>query len=129
MNKTIITSVAVASLLLVGCVIGANWLVGDNQSATLAGSRFPNGLSADSTSASAGQVRGTTLTVTGAATLSGDVTVGGGTFDVTTSNSATSTLIAGCFQFYATSTDTAQKFQASTTPGAMYSSYGSCPND
>lgn len=36
------------------------------------GSRFPNGISADSTSPSAGQVRGTTLTVTDDATVSGD---------------------------------------------------------
>lgn len=46
----------------------------------------------------------------------------------TTSNTATSTIVAGCYQFYATSTATAQKFQASTTPGIMYSSYGTCPN-
>lgn len=57
-----------------------------------------------------------------------DLTLGGGTLEVTTSNTATSTVIAGCYQFYATSTATAQKFQASTTPGIMYSSYGSCPN-
>lgn len=57
-----------------------------------------------------------------------DLTLGGGTLDVTTSNTATSTVIAGCYQFYATSTATAQKFQASTTPGIMYSSYGTCPN-
>lgn len=52
----------------------------------------------------------------------------GGTVTVTTSNTATSTLTAGCFQFYATSTATAHKFQASTTPGTMYSTYGTCPN-
>lgn len=67
--------------------------------------------------------------LTGAAiTTTGDVTVGGGTLNVTTSNTATSTVIGGCFQFYATSTATAQKFQASTTPGVMYSSWGACPN-
>ena len=59
---------------------------------------------------------------------SGDVVVGGGTLNVTTSNTATSTIIGGCFQFTATSTATWQKFQASTTPGIMYSSYGTCPN-
>lgn len=46
---------------------------------------------------------------------------------VTTSNTATSTLTVGCIQFYATSTATAQKFMASTTPGVMYSQYGTCP--
>ena len=61
-------------------------------------------------------------------TRSGDLTIGGGTLNVTTANTATSTIIGGCFQFYSTSTATALKFQASTTPGAMYSQYGSCPN-
>ena len=60
-------------------------------------------------------------------TVTDDATVGGGVFTVTTSNSATSTIIGGCFQFYATSTATAQKFMASTTPGIMYSQYGTCP--
>lgn len=61
-------------------------------------------------------------------TTSGDATVSGGTLNVTTANTATSTIIGGCFQFYATSTATALKFQASTTPGVMYSQYGACPN-
>ncbi len=80
-----------------------------------------------------------TLAVAGATTLNGgvtlatttiskDATVSGGTLNVTTSNTATSTIIGGCFQFYATSTATALNFQASTTPGVMYSQYGSCPN-
>ncbi len=56
-----------------------------------------------------------------------DVTVSGGTLTITSSNTATSTISVGCIQFYATSTATAQKFQASTTPGAMYSQYGTCP--
>lgn len=58
----------------------------------------------------------------------GDATFNGGTVNVISSNSATSTVVAGCFQFYATSTATALKFQASTTPGIMYSQYGTCPN-
>jgi len=47
--------------------------------------------------------------------------------DTGTTNAATSTVIAGCFQFYATSTVTAHRFLASTTPGIMYSAYGKCP--
>lgn len=39
------------------------------QSQLGSGTRMPNGISADSTSPSAGQVRGTTLTITGASTL------------------------------------------------------------
>lgn len=69
-----------------------------------------------------------TVTMSGATTLSGDPTISGGTLNVTTSNTATSTIIGGCFQFYATSTATALNFTASTTPGIMYSSYGACPN-
>lgn len=61
-------------------------------------------------------------------TLTADATVNGGTVNVTTSNTATSTIVAGCYQFYATSTATAHRFQASTTPGIMYSAYGTCPN-
>lgn len=58
----------------------------------------------------------------------GDYTIKGGTLNVVTANSATSTVIGGCWQFYATSTLTAHRFLASTTPGIMYSSYGLCPN-
>lgn len=61
-------------------------------------------------------------------TSTGDTTVSGGTLRVTTANTATSTLVVGCVQFYATSTATALKYQASTTPGIMYSQYGTCPN-
>jgi hypothetical protein len=85
------------------------------------GTRFPNGVSADTTSPVAGELRGATLNLTG------DGAVSGGTLNVVTSNTATSTVIGGCFEFYATSTATAHKFQASTTPGIMYSQYGACP--
>jgi hypothetical protein len=66
--------------------------------------------------------------VGGALSVTGDGTVSGGTLNVTTANTATSTIIGGCYQFYATSTATAQKFQATTTPGLMFSTYGTCPN-
>ena len=48
-------------------------IVQDNLGAT--GTRFPNGISADSTSPSVGQIRGTTLTITGASTLTATTTV------------------------------------------------------
>lgn len=67
-------------------------------------------------------------TLTGATAVTGDGTINGGTFTVTSTNTATSTVTAGCYQFYATSTATPQKFQASTTPGLMASQYGACPN-
>lgn len=68
-----------------------------------------------------------TSALTGATTVTGDASVSGGTFNITTSNTATSTLVAGCWEFYATSTVTALKYQATTTPGLMFSTYGACP--
>jgi len=109
-------------ITLIAVIALATQLVGGNdQTVGSSGSRFPNGLSADTTSPLEGEVRGTDLTITD------DAVISGGSLNVTTSNSATSTIIGGCFQFYATSTATAQKFMASTTPGIMYSSYGTCP--
>lgn len=65
----------------------------------------------------------------------GDATIFGGNLTVTTSNTATSTIIVGCFQSYATSTATALKlmFTASSTAPTNGSgiipviSYGTCP--
>ena len=57
----------VNTLLIVA--VGILVLVGGNQPGQ-GGTRYPSGLSADSTSPSAGEVRGTTLTTTGLATLS-----------------------------------------------------------
>ena len=69
------------SAVVASCVsLAVMGLVGNNQSdPELSGTRFPNGISADSTSPSAGEVRGTTLTLTGASTLSGALTVSGET--------------------------------------------------
>lgn len=69
-----------------------NLLSGGN-SFGASGTRFPNGISADSTSPSAGEVRGTTLTTTGAATISGEtdlegLTQGGNTLASSTSAAA-----------------------------------------
>lgn len=55
------------------------------------------------------------------------LTLSTGPLVVTSTNTATSTVSAGCYQFYATSTLTPQKFAASTTPGVMVSQYGTCP--
>lgn len=61
----------------------------DSMSLGASGTRFPNGVSADSTSPIAGEVRGTTLTLTGAATVSGALDVArstqGGTILATSS--------------------------------------------
>jgi autotransporter-associated beta strand protein len=114
MNKLILSVLGLVALL--GAITGTVALVGGNQSGPLGGS------TSDSWSV------GGALSVTGASTLTGDATISGGTVNVTTSNTATSTVVAGCYQFYATSTATSQKFLASTTPGIMYSQYGTCPN-
>ena len=119
MNSKVLTVglVVVALIAIAGCFLPMK----DN-SFGASGTRFPNGVSADSTSPVAGQVRGATLSLTG------DGAVGGGTFNITTANTATSTMIVGCIQTYATSTETPHRYQASTTPGLMSTVYGSCPN-
>lgn len=76
------------------------------------GTRYPNGLSTDSTSPNAGQIRGTTLTITD---------------DITASKSAF------CIDGYATSTQTPVAFAASTTAtiegvdGVLVYTFGACP--
>jgi hypothetical protein len=68
-------------------------------------------------------------------TVTDDATIGGGLLTVTTANSATSTIVVGCTQSYATSTATPLKlmFTASTTAPTNGSgvipviSYGTCP--
>lgn len=77
---------------------------------------------------SSGAITTTGALSSGALTSTADGTIQGGTLTVTTSNTATSTITGGCFQFYASSTETPHKFQASTTPGIMYSDWGACPN-
>lgn len=92
MNKIIQWVIGVVAVIAL--ILG---LVGNNQSAdkTLgAGTRFPNGISADTTSPTSGQIRGTTLTVTGNSTLTGSVTssgrsVIGGNLSTTTTISMT----------------------------------------
>ena len=123
MNKQLIT---IAIVALIASFVGGitAGLVGGNQSdQRLGGTRFPNGISADSTSPSAGEVRGTTLTSTGAATLAssnvtgaldvdGETTVdgftqGAGCTVLTDANGGTYTLTeaellaANCFEFAA----------------------------
>lgn len=127
--------VPLATLALVAVI--ALMLVGGNQSVSLgaSGTRFPNGLSADSTSPIAGELRGTTLTTTGAATLASATVTG--TLTQSTTNTATTTAALGCVQTTATSTATPIRmlFTASTTATALSGTqagfvlwgYGSCP--
>ena len=147
--------VKIAIIVLIASVIGGfvAGLVGDNQSDDLgAGTRFPNGISADTTSPSAaGNIRGGTFTLTGAATIGSTLAVtgvptftadavfngGDGAIVVTTTNTATSSIEVGCIQMYATSTATALRFEFNpisatttingTSDGMVAWSYGSCP--
>lgn len=126
---------AVAGFL--GLLLSVVALVGGNQPVATgaSGTRFPNGLSTDSTSPVAGEVRTTDLTVTDDVVVTDDMTVSGGSFNLATSNTATSSAIIGCVQQYATSTATAWKFVivASSTQmapgynGLVYANYGTCP--
>lgn len=117
----VIGLVAVTSLIISLGKVGGNSQPVPELGAT--GTRFPNGISADTTSPSVGQVRGTTLTSTGATTI-------GGTFTVTTSNTATSTTKIGCLQSTATSTLTPVKLVATTTQAGGVAAlwvFGNCP--
>lgn len=132
MTKQIIIIAVIASLIgaLVG---GALQLVGDNQSA-LGGTRFPSGLSADSTSPSSGEVRGTTLTITDSASTQ-EFTQGGGVTTVTpTSASVTLTesqlLDANVITFTASSTQPALTvtFPATSTMSTLLPNAGDYRN-
>jgi hypothetical protein len=71
MNNKYINGIVIA-LLVVNIILGG-MAVGGKSSQSLnlgqSGTRFPNGISADSTSPIAGEVRGTTLVVTGTSTV------------------------------------------------------------
>lgn len=120
------------TLLIVA--VGILVLVGSNQSGVGAGTRFPSGLSVDGTSPSSGEVRSTTLTTTGAATLS-SVTLSS-TLAVTATTTLASGLIlseaAACVNFNATSTATAGSLTfvttgaTSTHAGTVYWDFGAC---
>lgn len=70
----------------------------------------------------------------------GDVTASGGTINISTSNTATSTLVVGCIQTTATSTaspvklvvtaisTTTTTFGNGTTGFAVVAAFGTCPN-
>jgi hypothetical protein len=67
-------------------------LVGNQSDGNFGGTRFPSGLSADSTSPAAGEVRGTTLTVTAEANL--DTVVSGGDSTAIANSDGSETLTA-----------------------------------
>lgn len=73
--KNILISSSVSAVVAIFIVMTFGVVGGNNQPFGATGTRFPNGISADSTSPSAGQVRGTSLTVTAASTLTGSSTI------------------------------------------------------
>lgn len=99
-----------------------------NETLGAMGTRFPNGLSTNSTSPDVGELQTTTLEVDSTSSLEGDVTLGGGAsaLTITTTNTATSSLKVGCIDTHATSTQTPIRLSATTTPGIAYWSYGLC---
>jgi hypothetical protein len=91
MNETMQTLLLAAVAAIVGglTVLMFGGLVGNQSDDGFGGTRFPNGLSADGTSPSAGEVRGTTLTTTGAATVGGALTVSGAVTGLATTETIT----------------------------------------
>lgn len=130
MNKTVVYG---GILIAIVIAVGGYFFPQIQTAFGASGTRFPNGISADTTSPVAGEVRGTDLSITD------DATVSGGSMTVTTTNSATSTLSLGCVQTVATSTATPIRFVigssgATTSHNGVGSSngvvgwqYGSCP--
>src|SRR3990167_5299160 len=101
-----IVVVAVVAGLVAGLVVAV--VGGNNANLGATGTRFPNGLSADTTSPNVGQVRGTTLTVTGAATLSTSVIVSSTGDTITRLNTGTCYLRPRATTIAATTTATVE---------------------
>lgn len=122
MNKIIqwvIGAVAVLALIL-----SLMSLVGGNQSApAVAGTT-----NLDTLELSEDLIVTDDITVLDDLTVTDDVTISGGSVTITTSNTATSTVILGCIQQYATSTATPIRFEISTTTSLATYSGGSAPN-
>lgn len=93
MNKQTLTLGAILLVIL----LGASFFLANNQVAGSTGTRFPNGLSTDTTSPVAGQVRGTTLTFTSTGLFGGLLTLDAGLLksytNATTTSKATQTLL------------------------------------
>lgn len=112
-------------------VVGGNSQPQEDQVGA-SGTRFPNGISADTTSPVAGELRGADLTLTD------DATIAGRSLIVTTSNLSTSTTQLGCIQTTATSTATpiyltfspyvgTTTTQGGTSNFLVAARFGSCP--
>jgi hypothetical protein len=130
----VVAVIAFTSAMMGGLVAKGGSLLGGGSYEAIP-KQFGNGLSAGLSNQ---------LTIDSSGAITSDATVSGGTVNVTTTNAATSTIIAGCVQGYATSTVTPVHLEFSTTTSlATYSGgaaptaglgggvswrYGACPN-
>lgn len=93
------------------------------------GTRFPSGVSADGTSPSSGEVRGTTLTSTGAATLASASITGAATVGTTLDVSGTSDFLLNGTFGTTTATTTPQLFVAGDGVATSTAAIGSVDTD
>lgn len=120
MNKIISwVALGLGIVAILIAVVGGNNQPQTPISVGASGTRFPNGISADSTSPAVGEVRGTTLTTTGAAVVN-EFTQGGGQCTITDANGGTYTLtqaeLSGCNYLYMTASGAGQEVIALTLP-------------
>lgn len=140
-NKSLWLVVALVSVLAIGSVVvafsgvsptvmenvvietyNANLPSIEGESFGASGTRFPSGISADTTSPTSGQVRGTTFTATDAITASGLATLSGGIVTNVGSITATTTLTTASanVQLLATSTTATLITLPAATDGARF---------
>lgn len=111
MNKITLIIATLALVVALGVAINLSKLSSSVESLGASGTRFPNGISADSTSPAVGQIRGTDLKITDDVILTG---------------------APWCVEFNATSTATTNNLTASSTAtvegydGIILLGYGSC---
>ena len=112
------TTIKTIGLVVLGVIVGVLFSVSMNGGGNLAGvyeqvaTYFPQGISTDATAPTAGQVRGTTLTVTGATTLG--------------SSSATTSINVGKVCYTITSATGTVFYASYNGAGALATSTTSC---
>lgn len=112
-TKFAIGGVLVAIVIAIGALLTAQNALSVAAQVGSTGTRFPNGISADTTSPLAGQVRGTSSLFTNTAT--------------TTLKLVSQTANVGaCIQVNGTSSATTIKYEATST-GPLIGLYGTCP--
>ena len=128
MNKTSISVLALVVGMIIGAMLsGVTMNKGGLGGVTIENETFKGDVTVEGTIAGSGDI-----------TVGDDLTVSGGIVDITSANTATSSVTVGCIDGYATSTATAVKFVLgkvgssatstlyNTSSGAVYWAYGSC---